>query len=139
MSRSNYDDCCDGWDLIRWRGAVSSAIRGKRGQQLLKEMAIALDAMPNKRLVTNALEANGEVCALGCVGKARGIDMAPIDPYEPEDVAKAFGISRALAQEIAHINDDWHRHATPEERWQTVRNWVAEHINTQETTCPSLS
>ena len=32
MSRSGYTDECDGWELVRWRGAVNSAIRGKRGQ-----------------------------------------------------------------------------------------------------------
>ena len=29
MSRSGYTDECDGWELVRWRGAVNSAIRGK--------------------------------------------------------------------------------------------------------------
>lgn len=37
MSRSGYtDDCDDQWALIRWRGAVNSAIKGKRGQQALR-------------------------------------------------------------------------------------------------------
>ena len=31
MSRSGYEDGLEMWDLIRWRGAVASAIRGKRG------------------------------------------------------------------------------------------------------------
>lgn len=128
MSRSCYDDCCDGWDLIRWRGAVASAIRGKRGQQMLREMAAALDAMPEKRLIAERLEAEGEVCAMGCLGKARAIDMSGIDPYEPEAVAKAFGIAPAMAQEIAFINDDWGRRATPEERWGIVRRWVSEQL-----------
>jgi len=47
MSRSGYsDDCDDQWSLICWRGAVKSAIRGKRGQAFLKEMLAALDALP---------------------------------------------------------------------------------------------
>jgi hypothetical protein len=47
MSRSQYiDDCDDNWQLIRWRGMVASAIRGKRGQQFLKDLLAALDAMP---------------------------------------------------------------------------------------------
>lgn len=32
MSRSGYSEDLDMWDLIRWRGAVKSALRGKRGQ-----------------------------------------------------------------------------------------------------------
>lgn len=125
MDRSGYvDDWDDQWSMIRWRGAVASAIRGKRGQAFLQEMADALDAMPNKRLVANELEADGEVCALGSVGRARGIDMAPIDPYDSETVAATFGISDALAREIMWLNDDsWCQ--SPEDRFNAVRSWVA--------------
>lgn len=35
MSRSGYSDDCYGWELICWRGAVNSAIKGKRGQSFL--------------------------------------------------------------------------------------------------------
>lgn len=60
MSRSGYSEDCDNdWSLIRWRGAVKSAIRGKRGQALLKEMLEALDAMPVKRLIRGELVATG--------------------------------------------------------------------------------
>ena len=61
MSRSGYvdaDDCDEGeqWRHIRWRGAIKSAIRGKRGQAFLREMLDALDALPQKRLVPNVLQ-----------------------------------------------------------------------------------
>lgn len=128
MSRSNYDDGCDGWDLIRWRGAVSSATRGARGQKLLREMAAALDAMPNKRLIKESLEANGEFCALGAVGFVQGIDMTRLDPDEPERVAAAFRVAPALVQEIAFMNDERGWHETPEERWARMRKWVDEQI-----------
>ncbi|KGC50992.1 hypothetical protein DO66_5867 [Burkholderia pseudomallei] len=36
MSRSGYSDDCGGWSLIRWRGAVNSAIKGARGQKFLR-------------------------------------------------------------------------------------------------------
>ena len=66
MSRSGYTDECDGWELVRWRGAVNSAIRGKRGQAFLNEMVTALDAMQEKRLVSGLLETgDGDCCALG--------------------------------------------------------------------------
>ena len=45
MSRSGYSDDLEPWDLIRWRGAVNSAIKGKRGRALLQKMADALDAL----------------------------------------------------------------------------------------------
>lgn len=130
MSRSNYDDEYDGWAAICWRGAVASATKGKRGQQLFKEMVVALDAMPEKRLIASSLECPAGVCAMGAVGKARGMDMSQIDPEEPSAVAKAFGVAGALAQEIAYMNDEYcyHRHETPEERWTRMRKWAAEQI-----------
>lgn len=108
MSRSGYTDDCDGWALIRWRGAVKSAIRGKRGQQALTEIAAALDALPEKTLAAGTLAtADGEFCTLGALGRARGMDLTPIDPDDREDVARAFGISEALAAEIMYLNDEY--------------------------------
>lgn len=109
MSRSGYtDDCDDQWALIRWRGAVNSAIKGKRGQQALREILAALDALPEKRLASESLvTAEGECCTLGALGKARGIDLEPIDPEDRESVARAFGISEALAAEIMYENDEY--------------------------------
>lgn len=108
MSRSGYtDDFEDHWQLIRWRGAVASAIRGKRGQQTLREILAALDAMPCKELASESLvNEEGAFCTLGALGAARGIDMAPIDPEDRERVAKTFGISEALAAEIMYLNDE---------------------------------
>lgn len=147
MSRSGYsDDCDDNWAMIRWRGYVASAIRGKRGQAFLREMLEALDAMPEKKLIANDLEvADGSVCAIGAVGKARGVDMSALDPEDYERVASAFGINEKLAQEIVYINDEsawWEtdetgkairegdsfKRITPEGRWRRVRAWVSSQI-----------
>lgn len=120
MSRSGYSDDCEQWSLIRWRGAVASSIRGKRGQAFLREMLAALDAMPDKRLIKDELAEPGHidlghwglhegpplVCALGSVGVARGLDMSEIDPEDRESVASAFGIPHALACEIMYENDE---------------------------------
>lgn len=127
MSRSGYSDECDGWDLIRWRGAVASAIRGKRGQEFLRELAEALDAMPEKRLIASELESAGEFCALGVVGAARGLDMTGINIEDRSSVANAFGIAEAMAAEIMFENDGGFCHwsdKTPEQRWQHMRSWV---------------
>jgi hypothetical protein len=129
MNRAGYSEDCDGWELIMWRGAVSSAIRGKRGQAFLREMLAALDAMPVKELISDALEEeNGQRCALGVVGAARGLDMGAIDPHDRDSVAAAFGIAPALAAEIAYENDNNYRHSDPADRWFTVRAWVAGQI-----------
>lgn len=133
MSRSGYveSDDIDQWAHIRWRGAVKSAIRGKRGQALLKEMAAALDAMPIKRLIASELVTEtGEVCALGAVAKARGMDVSDIDPEYRELVAQKFNIANSLAAEIAYENDDefGYFNEDPEKRWQRVRKWVEENL-----------
>lgn len=132
MSRSGYsEDCDDQWALIRWRGAVASAIRGKRGQAFLEEMLSALDSLPHKRLIAGNLEEDGEVCAIGSVGFQRGINMSKIDPYDREPLSAAFGIPPALAAEIMYENDDgvgyWTKES-PENRWQRIRNWVENNI-----------
>lgn len=129
MSRSGYSDDIDGWQLIRWRGAVASAIRGKRGQAFLAEMLAALDALPEPKLIAQELEEDGAVCAIGAVGRKRGLDMEAMDPYDHESVAAVFGIPHALACEIMWENDDgtW-RHDTPEQRFIRVRAWVVSKI-----------
>lgn len=63
MSRSGYIDELDQWDLIRYRGQVASAIRGKRGQAFLRDLLAALDAMPEKRLIAGTFERDdGDMC-----------------------------------------------------------------------------
>ena len=111
MSRSDYrEDCDDMWALIRWRGAVAAATRGRRGQAMLKELLHALDALPEKRLAADSLvSADGDYCALGALGRLRNIDLESIDPYEHEAVAGAFGIAEALAREVMYMNDEWVR------------------------------
>lgn len=131
MSRYGYSEDCDGWELIRWRGAVKSAIKGARGQAFLKEMLAAMDALPQPKLVASELEAHGEVCAIGAVGKARGLDMSNIDPEDNERLAKTFGISHALACEIMFMNDErWAFRETPESRFTRMREWIECQIRT---------
>lgn len=150
MSRSGYsDDVDDNWSWIRWRGYVASAIRGKRGQAFLKEMLAAMDALPERTLIAHDLEtADGAVCAIGSVGKARGIDMSGIDPEDYCTVANVFGINEKLAQEIVYMNDEstlWERDEsgkairegdrfksiTPEGRFRLMRKWIVSKIKDQ--------
>lgn len=135
MSRSGYSDDCDGWALIRWRGAVKSAIKGKRGQAFLQEVLATLDAMPVKSLSAHSLQdqASGEFCTLGAVGAARSLDMKPLEDADREDIAKAFGISEALAAEIMFENDEdfiWRSRDehSGEARWSRMRAWIESQI-----------
>lgn len=132
MSRSGYSDDYGDDDplaLGRYRGAVRSAIRGKRGQAFLREMRDALDAMPEKTLAASVLVGEcGECCAMGSVALARGIDVSSVDPEDPDRVAAVFGINEKLAREIAYENDDTYFHKSDEARWQYMRKWVERHI-----------
>jgi hypothetical protein len=126
MSRSGYSDDCENVGL--WRGVVASTIRSKRGQAFLKELVEALDAMPERRLITENLQRGGEVCALGSVGVKRGVDMSDLDPYDFDSLSGLFGVSAPLIQEIEWMNDDANWRASPEVRWQQMRDWAVENI-----------
>lgn len=136
MSRSGYSDDCENLGL--WRGAVERALSGKRGQAFLREMLVALDALPEKRLIGGTLvDEAGDVCAIGSVGVRRGLDMSKIDIEDSEKVAAAFGIARAMAAEIEYENDEanqystWdrrHEQFTPEQRFAKIRAWVVANI-----------
>lgn len=166
MSRSGYHDDLDTLELGRWRGRVASAIRGKRGQKLLRDLLAALDAMPEKRLVSDVIEVSaeadekhaqewvktfndpeaaeryrkhyvetrppeykeGDVCALGALGRVRGLDLSALDPEQPEGVAAAFDIAEPLAREIVYMNDEAVWKETPEQRWARMREWIAAQI-----------
>lgn len=109
MGRSGLVDAddCDILDYGRWRGQVASSIRGKRGQAALKEILIAMDAMPVKELAADSLvNAEGQYCTLGVLGQARSIDLGEIDPDDREVVAQVFNITEQLAAEIMYLNDE---------------------------------
>jgi hypothetical protein len=127
MNRSGYTDDCSDDPLYygRWRAQVKSAIRGKRGQAFLRELAAAMDAMPDKSLIAKELiDENGDCCTIGVVCKARQIDVSKIDIEDPEQVGNAVGIAKQLAAEIEWENDEDPWNETPEQRWVRMRKWV---------------
>lgn len=132
MSRCGYSDDLDTLDLGRWRGQVASAIRGKRGQKFFADLIAALDALPQRRLVKDEFEAaEGEVCALGALGKARGVNLAELDTEDYEQLGGAFDIAHQLAQEVMYVNDECGWQPSPEERWVLVRAWAERQLRGQ--------
>lgn len=129
MSRSGYTEDIDNWQLIKWRGQVASAIRGKRGQKFFRELIAALDAMPVKELIAEDLisEDGNQVCALGALGRARGIDMAGLDPYDRDTLGGVFDIATPLACEVMFENDEYW-HDDPEGRWRRMRQWAESNL-----------
>lgn len=134
MSRSGYSEDGDYSLANLWENIINRSIKGKRGQAFLQELAAALDAMPEKKLIAGELiTETGEVCAIGAVCKARGLDTSNVDIYDRYEVGKLMGISPTLAAEVEHLNDDDFGHSrcsTPEERWTRMRKWVSNNIKT---------
>lgn len=129
--RSGYSSDLDQRDLAMWRGRVASAMRGKRGQKLLRDCLAALDAMPVKRLIAEKLVEDGEVCLLGAGGMARGIEnIDKIDPEEHDVLASKFDVAECLIQEVEWVNDEVgpYEGETPEQRFDRVRQWLVENI-----------
>jgi hypothetical protein len=97
---------------------------------MLKDLLEALDAMPRKRLIVGELERrDGEVCALGCLMRHRGL-QALSDGPECEDawtLGLTFDIAQQLAAEVTFENDEAFS-GTPEGRWAHMRNWVVRNI-----------
>jgi len=144
--------------LELFRANVDRAIKGKRGQKVLRELREALLALPEKKLVQNALcvahlddDDNwvpGGFCAVGALSRFRRLKAGePLekivealrqDPeegdYEYETVAEGrrLGIVECLAFELAYVNDDgldqWRKEITDEERYARYLAWLDEHI-----------
>jgi hypothetical protein len=135
MSRSGYSYDIDNWQLIKWRGQVASAMRGKRGQQFLRDLIEALDALPEKALIANELQQGGNYCAIGAVGVKRGVDMSRLDPDDTATVSGKFDIAEQMVQEIVYENDEntWNfekqSRETPEEKWRRMRAWAVANLN----------
>lgn len=145
--RSGYIDDYDGDYAniyhINWRGAVNSALRGKRGQKFLQELLESLDSVPIKRLVKHELAVDEKFmmsvshwgmyehecesyCALGAIGKTRGMPIRSIDVDDYDSIGNHFGIANAMAREIEYVNDEGGKFKeTPEDRFERVRSWVA--------------
>lgn len=131
MSRHGYSDNCE--NLAMWRGVIASAARGKRGQTFFRALLEALDGMAEKRLVVGELQdSEGSVCALGCLGKARGVDVGSVDTEDWDRLGELFDIAPQLAQEVMYVNDeDFRGRHSPEERWRVVRAWAARQIRVE--------
>ena len=131
MSRSEYSDDCDYNTLNLYRANVDRAIRGKRGQQFLRDLVKALEELPEKRLIVEKLEimpgdvyrdyklVDGKyqlvvqpyppeqcwVCALGALWRAK--DLEKINPeMDTGYVAERLNIADMLAREVVWENDE---------------------------------
>lgn len=122
MSRSGYTE--DNEDPLahgRWRQAVRRSLEGQRGQALLSDLVVALDAMADKRLFAGSFATpEGAYCTLGVLGAKRGLkldDLGDDSECDTAVVGQRFGIAPAMAAEIMYLNDEY---AVDEWKWVDV-------------------
>jgi len=140
MSRLYYEDDYDYWQEGLQRGWLRSAIRGKRGQQFLRELVLALDALPTPELSCGALEDSktGCCCAFGAVRRFRGPENIKLwfhpeeEDMTPDNLAEPFGVSPTLAWAVVQANDedmnDGNTEQSRRRRWAEVRAWAVRHL-----------
>lgn len=122
MSRCGLVEVDDNKAIALYREEVTKVIGEPQSQAFLREMAGALDELPEKYLIADELiDSDGGCCAIGAVCKARGLDVSAVDCYAPDQVAALVGVSQVLVSEIEQHNDCG---VPPDVRWQYMRNWV---------------
>ena len=144
MSRIFYPDWyTEHWGLKagRWNAQVKSALTGRPGLLKLQELHRALLILPQQRLLEGVLCRDGEVCALGALGRSYGIPLAEMAQvgtpseyaghivYDDEEAVTRWavehlGVTSTLALVLQEVNDEFCRNATPEERYVKVLAWV---------------
>lgn len=156
MSRLNYADEEDRpGQFALWDANCRRSLKGKTGQRELRELEAALLALPEKRLIKDALtDDRGGVCAIGCYARHKGLDLSKFDPeYESDEVGVEAGMPHLVAWAVVALNDVeldtvWEvghgplgryegqykggialiRDMTPEERYTRVLAWVREQL-----------
>jgi hypothetical protein len=120
-----------------WQANCERSLRGKQGQEELRELRTALLALPEKRLILGALEnADGDVCAIAAYGKHKGLNLADFkaDPEfsdedeDSDDVGIAGGMPRLVAWKVVAMNDIHLDRCTPEQRYERMLAWVESKI-----------
>lgn len=110
-----------------WQGNCERSLRGKQGQEELRELRAALLALPEKRLIHGTLEdEDGNVCAIGAYGKRKGLDLSKFDvDSDTDEVGIAGGMPKLVAWKVVEMNDiEFDYAVTPEERYTKMLAWV---------------
>jgi len=141
MSRLYQDDYggFEPWMEGQQAGALRSAIRGRRGQQLLRDLVAALDALSVPELSAGALEHEelGCCCAFGVVRRYRGPDAVPLyyhpteEDLDPPHFTEPFNVAPALAWAVVESNEGWsdsNQESARRQRWARVRAWAVKHL-----------
>ena len=145
MSRHGYTENGEEDTLAfgRWRAQVANAIRGRRGQRLLRDLVAGLEAMPADRRELHAvvIDDGEHACALGVVARVRGLDLKDLNPFDDDGefldeweiddlhlsdaLSSRLDVADQLAREVMYLNDDGP--SDPRERWRQMYGWALRH------------
>lgn len=125
-----------------WQANCRRSMRGKAGQQALRELETALLAMPEQELYHGVfVQPSGEACALGALMVERKVAeglsrdeaiavCADVDPDESQEAGERLGIPPMVAWSIVAQNDvalDFH-YVTAEGPVQNPWNYGAGYL-----------
>lgn len=109
-----------------WQANCERSLRGKHGQEELRELRAALLALPEKRLILKLLEdGEGGVCAIGAYAKHKALDLSKFDvESDTDEVGIAGGMPALVAWKVVEMNDLQFDSVTPEQRYEKMLAWV---------------
>lgn len=109
-----------------WQANCERSLRGKQGQEELRELHAALLALPEKRLIVGSLvDDEGGVCAIGAYGQRKGLDLSKFDPEsDTDEVGIEGGMPKLVAWKVVEMNDIQLDRETPEQRYAAMLAWV---------------
>lgn len=99
-----------------WQGNCQRSLKGRAGQNALRELEAALLALPDRRLIAGKMiDAEGDVCSIGALAKYKGRDLlsephvGPDDEFEGdgemEEIGMELGLPRLVAWKVVELND----------------------------------
>lgn len=134
---------------ILWEANQERSLKSRKGQAALRRLEAALLALPEPKLIADAIEADGMVCGLGALAKFEDYQDIPELPQQPAEdasheawdewfsedqsavtedamlaLAEALDIPKLVAVAIIYENDNEWRVKTPEQRYDHLLRWT---------------
>lgn len=132
---------------ILWESNQERSLKSRKGQAALRRLEAALLALPEPKLIADAIEADGMVCGLGALAKFENYQGDLSLPKEPEygtdewyeydeeeagretedammALAEALSVPKMVAIAIIYHNDDSFGAITPEARYSKLLTWT---------------
>lgn len=137
---------------ILWEANQERSLKGRKGQEALRRLEAALLALPEPKLIADAIEdANGLVCGLGAMAKHENYEGSLALPESPSEnasdeewneyyshedsdaaaieramlaLAESLDVPKLVAIGIIYENDDSYSAQTPEARYTKLLAWA---------------